>query len=156
MQYVAVQVGYGGTAMGVGPMPPSSVAVKYENTNRIIAFKLDGGAVPPPEARADEPFPKPPENTASAAQIEHGEIKFAEQCNRCHVFGPSITPDLRKLPSEVHAQFKNIVLKGDFAPLGMERFDDILTDADVDAIHAYLIDQGWQGYKEQEKLKTQQ
>ena len=26
VQYVAVQVGYGGTAMGVGAMPPSSVA----------------------------------------------------------------------------------------------------------------------------------
>src|SRR5262245_4192627 len=103
--------------------------------------------MPPPEARADEPFPKPPENTARAAQIEHGEIKFTEQCNRCHVFGPSITPDLRKLLPEVHVQFKNIVLKGDFAPFDMERFDDILTEADVEAIQAYLIDQARQGYK---------
>jgi len=60
-----------------------------------------------------------------------------------------VTPDLRKLPPEVHAEFKNIVLKGDFAPLGMERFDDILSEADVDAIHAYLVDQAWQGYKAQ-------
>ena len=49
----------------------------------------------------------------------------------------------------MHAEFKNIVLKGDFAPLGMERFDDILSEADVDAIHAYLVDQAWQGYKAQ-------
>jgi len=56
--------------------------------------------VPAPDARADEPFPKRPENTASAAQIVQGEIKFPEQCNRCHVFGPSITPDLRRLPPE--------------------------------------------------------
>ena len=140
--------------MGVGPMPPSSVAVKYENSNRIIAFKLDGGAVPTPDARDEEAFPEPPARTASADQIVQGEIKFTEQCNRCHVFGPSITPDLRKLPPEVHAEFKNIVLKGDFAPLGMERFDDILSEADVDAIHAYLIDQAWQGYNAQEKAKT--
>jgi quinohemoprotein ethanol dehydrogenase len=37
----------------------------------------------------------------------------------------------------------------------MERFDDILSEADVDAIHAYVIDQAWQGYKEQEKSKPQ-
>ena len=49
----------------------------------------------------------------------------------------------------MHAEFKNIVLKGDFAPLGMERFDDILSEADVDAIQAYLVDQAWQGYKAQ-------
>src|SRR6478736_6085946 len=94
--------------------------------NRIIAFKLGGGEVPKPPARSDEPFPKPPENTASAAEIEHGEIKFIEQCSRCHVFGPSVTPDLRKMPDEINAQFKNIVLKGAFAPFGMESFDDIL------------------------------
>ena len=153
-QYVAVQVGYGGTGIGVGGMPPSSVAVKYENSNRIIAFKLDGGAVPTPTARDAEPFLKPPANTADAAVIQHGEIKFVEQCSRCHAFAPNITPDLRKMPLEVHAQFKGILLKGDFATLGMERFDDILSEADVDAIHAYLIDQAWQGYNAQEK-KTQ-
>jgi quinohemoprotein ethanol dehydrogenase len=148
-QYIAVQVGYGGTNIAGYTIPPSSAAAKYENVNRIIAFKLGGGDVPKPDARADEPFPKPPENTATPEQIAQGEVKFIEQCSRCHVFGPSVTPDLRKLPPEVHAEFKNIVLKGDFAPLGMERFDDILTEADVDAIHAYLIDQAWHGYKNQ-------
>src|SRR5262249_12199617 len=154
-QYVAVQVGYGGTNIAGYTIPPSSAAAKYENVNRIIAFKLDGGEVPKPDARGDEPFPKPPENKATAEQLALGEIKFVEQCSRCHVFGPSVTPDLRKVPTEVHAEFKNIVLKGDFAPLGMERFDDILSETEVDAIHAYIIDQAWQGYKEQEKAKGQ-
>jgi quinohemoprotein ethanol dehydrogenase len=153
-QYVAVQVGYGGTNIAGYTIPPSSAAAKYENVNRIIAFKLGGGEVPKPPARSDEPFPKPPENTASAAEIEHGEIKFIEQCSRCHVFGLSVTPDLRKMPPELHAQFKNIVLKGALAPAGMESFDDILSEADVDAIHAYVIDQAWQGYNEQEKSKA--
>jgi hypothetical protein len=57
VQY-AVQVGYGGTAMGVGPIPPMSASLNYENVNRIIAFKLDGGEVPKPMARKDEPFPE--------------------------------------------------------------------------------------------------
>jgi hypothetical protein len=33
-------------------------------------------------------------------------------------------------------------------------FDDILSEADVDAIHPYLIDQSSQAYKVQEKSKT--
>jgi hypothetical protein len=38
--------------------------------------------------------------------------------------------------------------------VGMESFSDILSESDVDAIHAYLIDQAWQGYQEQEKAKA--
>ena len=97
-QFVAVQAGYGGAAITVGPIPPSSAARKYQNTNRIIAFKIgrrrrsDAGA-----ARVEEPFEKPPPPTATQAQIDAGEIKFVEECSRCHVLGPSTTPDLRKL-----------------------------------------------------------
>jgi hypothetical protein len=29
----------------------------------------------------------------------------------------------------------------------MESFNDLLTEKDVDDIHAYLIDQAWQAYK---------
>jgi mono/diheme cytochrome c family protein len=138
VQYVAVQVGYGGTGTGVGPLPPTSAALKYENANRIIAFKLDGGDVPKPKARNDGPFPP--------AEIEAGETKFIEQCSRCHTLGPNITPDLRKMPPEVHDKFRDILLGGAFGPMGMETFDDILSEKDVENIHAYLINQGWQAY----------
>jgi hypothetical protein len=33
----------------------------------------------------------------------------------------------------------------------MERFDNILSETDAENIHAYLIDQGWQGYRTQEE-----
>jgi quinohemoprotein ethanol dehydrogenase len=134
----------------VGPIPPSSAALKYQNTNRIIAFKIGGGAVPLPAARVEAPFEKPPASGASKAQIDAGEIKFIEECSRCHVLGPSSTPDLRKLNAGLHASFKDIVLKGVLAPAGMERFDDILSESDVDNIHAYLIDQSWAAYRAQE------
>jgi quinohemoprotein ethanol dehydrogenase len=149
-QFVALQAGYGGTAITVGPIPPSSAALKYQNTNRIIAFKLGGGAVPTPSPRVEERFAKPPAATATKAQIDAGEVKFIEECSRCHVLGPSTTPDLRKLNDGLHAAFKDIVLKGVLAPSGMERFDDILSEKDVDNIHAYLIDQSWVAYREQE------
>ncbi|MGO9633955.1 MAG: PQQ-dependent dehydrogenase, methanol/ethanol family [Steroidobacteraceae bacterium] len=149
-QYVAVQVGYGGTAIAEGPIPPSSAAVTYENTNRIIAFKLGGGQVPTPPARVSEPFAKPPAQTAGAASIEAGEIKFNEECTRCHALGLSTTPDLRRLDAGLHAAFKDILLRGALAPAGMERFDDILSDKDADDIHAYLIEQSWIAYRAQQ------
>jgi quinohemoprotein ethanol dehydrogenase len=149
-QFVAVQAGYGGTAITVGPIPPSSAALKYQNTNRIIAFSLGGGDVPTPAPRVEEPFAKPPAQSAGKAQIDAGEVKFIEECSRCHVLGPSSTPDLRKLNEGLHASFKDIVLKGILAPAGMERFDDLLSERDVDDIHAYLIDQSWIAYREQE------
>jgi quinohemoprotein ethanol dehydrogenase len=147
-QFVALQAGYGGTAITVGPIPPSSAALKYQNTNRIIAFKVGGGAVPTPPPRVEPPLEKPPLQTATKAQIDAGEIKFNEECSRCHVLGPSSTPDLRRLNAGLHAAFKDIVLKGMLAQAGMERFDDILSDKDVDNIHAYLIDQSWMAYRE--------
>jgi quinohemoprotein ethanol dehydrogenase len=149
-QFVAVQAGYGGAAITVGPFPPSSAALKYQNINRILAFKLDGGAVPLPPSRTDEPFEKPPAETASKAEIDAGELKFVEQCSRCHVLGPSITPDLRRLNAGLHAAFKDIVLRGMLAPAGMERFDDILSEKDAENIHAYLIDQSWIAYRGQQ------
>ena len=148
VQYVALQCGYGGSGIGY-PIPPSSAAYRYENENRILVFKLGGGAVPTPPARAPEPYPAPPENHASVAEINRGEDKFVEQCSRCHVFGPGITPDLGKLTPELHAAFKDIVLHGAFASMGMANFSDVLTESDADAIHAYLIDQERQGYEKQ-------
>jgi quinohemoprotein ethanol dehydrogenase len=106
---------------------------------------------PTPPARIEEPFAKPPPQTSAKAEIDAGEVKFAEECSRCHVLGPSSTPDLRKLNAGLHAAFKDIVLKGVLAPSGMERFDDILSEKDVDNIHAYLIDQSWVAYREQER-----
>jgi quinohemoprotein ethanol dehydrogenase len=153
-QFVAVQVGYGGTSISIGPIPPSSAAAKFENVNRIIAFKLGGGRVPTPTARITLPFEKPPEQTASAAAIHAGEIKFIEECSRCHVLDLNITPDLRRLNPGLHAAFKDIVLHGALAPAGMERFDDLLTETDVDNIHAYLIDQSWVAYRAQEEAKA--
>jgi len=111
---------------------------------------LGGGPVPTPAARIEEPFDKPPAQTAGRAEIDAGEVKFIEECSRCHTFGPSSTPDLRKLNPGLHATFKDIVLKGALAPAGMERFDDILSEQDVDDIHAYLIDQSWTAYRQQE------
>jgi quinohemoprotein ethanol dehydrogenase len=153
-QYVAIQAGYGGAAMTVSNIPPSSAAAKYQNVNRIIAFKLGGSEVPTPPALVIPPVPKPPAQTGTAQQIHSGEVKFIQECSRCHVFGPSVTPDLRRLAPGLHTIFKDIVLKGAVAPTGMERFDDLLSEADVEAIHDYLIDESWKAYQAQQDAGT--
>lgn len=149
-QFVAVQAGYGGAAISAGTIPPNSAALKYQNVNRIIVFKLGGAAVPTPPAWVESPVPQPPAQTASEAHIRAGELKFIQECSRCHVFGPSATPDLRRIDPGLHAIFKDIVLKGAVAPTGMERFDDLLSETDVEDIHAYIIDESWKAWRAQQ------
>ncbi len=93
---------------------------------------------------------RPPEQKATRAQIDAGERVFVVECSRCHQLGPSITPDLRRLNDGLHVAFKDIVLKGLDAPAGMERFDDILSEEDVENVHAYLVDQAWALYNAQQ------
>ena len=124
------------------------------NQNRIIAFRLDGGNVPKPEVRVEPPVPQPPENPASAPVIREGERLFTAYCSRCHVFGPSVTPDLRRIDPAVRARLKNIVIAGERAPNGMGRFDDVLTESDVTAIGAYLLDQAWQLYRDEQRAQS--
>ena len=55
-----------------------------------------------------------------------------------------MTPDLRYLSPQTHAQFPKIVLYGERAHLGMPPFAGTLTETDIEAIHAYLIDKARQ------------
>ncbi len=151
VQYIAVQVGYGGVGISY-PLPPVDIAYRNQNTNRILVFKLGGGPVPQPEPRPDPlTYPAPPKLKATTAMIAHGQAKFTEFCSRCHMFGPGITPDLSRLPPEIHGMFNNIVLKGALAGSGMAPLNDMVSKYDVEAIHAYLIDQQRQGYEAQHK-----
>jgi quinohemoprotein ethanol dehydrogenase len=55
-----------------------------------------------------------------------------------------LVPDLRQLPRAIHNIFYEVVLRGADAANGMARWDDVLTQQDAEAIHAYLVDQAWQ------------
>jgi len=149
-QYVAVQVGYGGTAI-VSAISPQSAAFKYLNQNRIIAFKLDGEAVPKPPLRRNDVIPEPPQNNASKDAISAGELKFVQTCTQCHVFTPNITPNLLQMTTATHNAFKEIVFRGAREAFGMPRFDDILQEKDVDDIHAYLTNEQRKAFEQQNK-----
>jgi quinohemoprotein ethanol dehydrogenase len=54
-----------------------------------------------------------------------------------------LVPDLRRLPAAIHNIFYEVVLRGADQANGMARWDDVLTQDDAAAIHAYLVDQAW-------------
>jgi quinohemoprotein ethanol dehydrogenase len=143
-QYVAIIAGYGGGAVITGaPLDPASAAYRYGNDARVIALKLDGPAPPLPAERHDPPWPALPARPTDAKEVASGELLYNRYCSRCHVFGRSILPDLRRMSPETHQIFHAIVLEGAYRAKGMGRFDDVLKPEDADAIHAYVIDQAW-------------
>lgn len=139
-QYVAIMAGWGGPAFNT--LAGNEALLQYSNAGRILAFKLDGGEVRLPTAIPPRgPFPEPPDIQASAEVIEKGRQLYVPLCGSCHGMYGSIPmlPDLRRLTHEKHQIFKQIVLEGVLEPLGMSSFAEYLTEADVEAIQAYIV-----------------
>ncbi len=147
-QYIAVMAGFGG-GPSASPFPPGSAPHVFGNDGRIIAFKLGGGDVPIPEPVTESPFELPPDRTEDAQQAANGEVLFNRYCARCHPFGRAMLPDLRRMSPATHEIFAGVVLEGLYAPLGMGRFDDVLSRADAEAIHAYILHEAWSLYTRQ-------
>jgi quinohemoprotein ethanol dehydrogenase len=150
VQYIAVMAAWGGG--GWSYVHPENAAYQRGNEGRIIVFKLDGGATPiPPLLPPIEPIPQPPPLTASAEVVEHGRTLFIARCAVCHVDQPrSEAPDLRRMAPETHDAFNQIVIGGILKSAGMPPWEGILTPADADAIHAYVISLSWDAYKTQQ------
>jgi quinohemoprotein ethanol dehydrogenase len=73
--------------------------------------------------------------------IAKGGELFMANCGLCHSNQHrSIVPDLRRMSDGTHQAFNEIVLRGLLLPNGMPRWDDAFSEADANAIHAYLID----------------
>jgi quinohemoprotein ethanol dehydrogenase len=151
VQYIAILTGSGGG--GWATWFPDNIASRNGNANRILAFRLDGGAVPQPQPLPPlPPMTEPPPRTGTNADIATGRQLFGRNCAHCHNnAGRGPVPDLRRSTREVHAAFQQIVRGGALQPRGMPRWDDLLSEKEVDQIHAYLIDLGWQEYQRQPK-----
>jgi len=149
VEYVAVMAGYGGAAGWA--FPEASAAYRYGNEGRILVFRLDGPAVPKPPAFVEQPIPQPPPRFGSASDLRRGEMLFGEQCSRCHAnVARGLAPDLRRMTSQDHQSFDDVVLHGQRGGAGMGRFDDLLDEADARAIHAYLVDLAWRDFQGQQ------
>ena len=88
VQYIAILAGSGGG--GWNTWFPGNAAAEKGNANRILAFRLDGGATPvPPDVPAPGPLPEPPAQSGTAATIADG--------------GETVRRQLRRLPRELPA-----------------------------------------------------
>lgn len=153
VQYVAVMAAWGG---GGWSFPhPAAASYQRGNEGRILAFKLDGGATPLPALIPPPgPIPQPPPLTASAEKVKEGGALFGAHCTMCHINQPGgLAPDLRRMSPETHDAFNQIVLGGILKNAGMPPWNGVLSQADADAIHAYLISISWDAYKAQEAAK---
>jgi len=151
VQYVAVQTGWGGG--GWGFVPGYSAAYAKGNANRLLVFRIGGGEVPVPADLPElQPAPAPPPQLSGVtpAMIAMGSGLFSENCMLCHSNQPRAPlPDLRRMAAGTHDVFDRILLEGLLVPNGMPRWDDLLSSAQVKAIHAFLID-------EQGKVRTRE
>jgi quinohemoprotein ethanol dehydrogenase len=145
--YIAVMAGYGGGG-GWAVVQAESAAYRYENSGRILAFKLGGGAVPLPALLPPvEPLPAPPRQKATSAMIERGGALFGANCAVCHPNqSRTLSADLRRMSPATHAAFGEIVLRGALKSSAMPSWGDVLSGQDVDAIHAYLINVAQRAY----------
>ena len=124
--------------------------------SRLLAFKLGGRAVLPPTPAIL--IKEPPRARQPAAMAKRGAVLFEEKfCVDCHGLGAESAsgsiPDLRNASAQTHDTFAAIVLGGARADKGMPRFADLTVD-ELEAIHAYLINQAWTDFEEQERLGT--
>jgi len=140
-QFVAVMAAWGGG--GYPYVPRDSAAYRHGNEGRLLVFRLGGGPVPQPgDLPPLEVAPEPPPGLLPADRetLARGQWLFMSNCTMCHSNQHrSITPDLRRMSAATHAVFRDIVMDGLLVPAGMPRWDDLFSEADVEAIHAYLV-----------------
>jgi quinohemoprotein ethanol dehydrogenase len=150
-QYIAILAGSGGG--GWNMWFEGNAAARKGNANRILAFKLGGGATPvPPDVAPPGPLPEPPAQRGTAADIAAGAKLFAANCAMCHAnFPQSPVPDLRRSTAATHAAFNEIVLRGALQARGMPRWDDLMSEREADQVHAYVISVARQAYADQQR-----
>jgi quinohemoprotein ethanol dehydrogenase len=137
-QYVAVNAGWGG---GMAMAELRGGRGMHRSDARLLVFKI-GGKTQLPPLPDRPPIPFPPPSTASADVIDKGADLYAKTCANCHgpqVIGGGVIKDLRHMPPERHRIFNDVVMKGALVGQGMANFSNVLSQADADAIHAYVI-----------------
>jgi quinohemoprotein ethanol dehydrogenase len=96
----------------------------------------------PQIAERDAAIPEQPKIEATEAQLANGASKYTSTCMVCHgalVVSGGVVPDLRMLNEAKHSIFKSIVHDGVIHTAGMPRFGDLLSEQDVEDIHAYVV-----------------
>ena len=147
-QIVLIAVG-SGTASAIGFAPLLGAAVG--GPPRLLAFALEGDARLPVGQIWDKSVPKPDMERPTLELAAAGRHAWdASGCAYCHgadaIGGPGSVPDLRRINAERLALLPQILLGGILNSAGMPDYSELLTEEDVIAIQAYIVEQAWRGY----------
>lgn len=121
--------------------------------SRILAFKLGGDKTLPPNPKlppiAEPPLPRFDEKLAAKGESFYA----ANGCELCHgiqmVHGGGTARDLHRTSEAFHKRFDEIVRGGMLNSIGMPRFS-YLSDDDLKALQAYIVNNAWDAYEAQE------
>jgi quinohemoprotein ethanol dehydrogenase len=145
-QYIAINVGWGGSP--VHGLSVEKTPVRF-GPARLLVYKLDAQGKSLPPLPPPTEVPAPPPLRASEDVVRRGRDLFAQTCSRCH--GENAIgglKDLRFMTRETRAQFNAIVLDGIRKEKGMAGFRDLLSQAEVDALNAYLVARANEDYQD--------
>jgi quinohemoprotein ethanol dehydrogenase len=148
-QYVAVVAGWGG-AYPIAFGEANTKGSISKNRSRVLAFKLGGTSKLPEDPAAPPVTPLP--QIGDKESIAKGFAVFHTFCSVCHgdsAVGGGVITDLRwsRVPADSTA-FKAVVLEGTFKDRGMVSFAPVLSEADVEAVRAYISMRSNQSYAE--------
>lgn len=139
-QYVTFMAGWGGT-FALAFAEPFEHQLKVNAESRVLTFKLGGDLKLPAPVNNPVEVPEPPALTANDEQIQIGRDLYHGYCVGCHgatVVGNGLTPDLRYMSAETHAQFNGIVA-GARRVKGMPSFAHLLPVEYMELLHQYII-----------------
>lgn len=140
-QYVTVMAGWGG-AFGLTAAYFAPEETK-DHVSRVLTFKLDGDEELPPRERVPMVMPELPAQTASLETTQRGHKVYLRFCQFCHgdaAVTTGVVQDLRY--SHVMTDpdmWKQVVLEGTMAELGMANFSAQLSAKDSEAIRHYVL-----------------
>lgn len=140
-QYITVVAGWGG-AYGLASGAPRHRS-NVLSEGRILTYKLGGDVnLPKPNVTYLE-VPEPPEMEYTPEMVAQGQDLFHQYCAVCHGPGMGTSGPVKNLmytDAATHSLWNDIVVRGAFTPKGMPSFDHALTDADAQAVRAYVIE----------------
>jgi quinohemoprotein ethanol dehydrogenase len=131
-QYIAVNVGWGGSPVMNLPSPFRLASAK------LLVFKLGGAAKLPPLPAAEDDPVQPTDRVADDV-YQRGAALYGDNCGKCH--GDNAVggvKDLRKMSARTRAAFLDIVLKGTREDKGMPSFAGQVSEAQAKDIYGYL------------------
>ena len=153
-QLVLVPAGTGSTSSVI--FAPD-FADRADGPARLLAFSLSGNAsLPATPVSAPPPLPQPaaPQPHADLA-LKGKAIWDALGCELCHGVrvqgGIGSVPDLRRMTPEKYTVFSEVVRGGALLASGMPVFGEWLTEDELPALKAYIIEQAWIAYRAEQR-----